>query len=287
MTSECWILETALKFRLLPYLDTFDNQFGYKSEHGCLQAISILQSINTKTKDSWVLTLDASAAFDNISHQRLHDQLIKRNVPRSLIIVTMGLLFNTSFYIKWDGQVSKSGIFSGRGTKQGGVVSAILFSATYDDVIYDLNNSNPGVYLNKMKLNNLVYADDICLISSSKFGLRKLYAIVMKFASQYDDLQMNPSKSFILRMGSKRNLQASSFEGIPTCESTRYLGAIACYGCKWKEASSGGRDQPLLSSIIQCHQSKSKTFQRTKVSQLIRKKFNNIGIWHSIWHRIV
>ena len=232
MSSEAWILESMMKYRLLPYLNTFDNQFGYKSSHGCVQAISILQSLNWKTEDSWVLTLDASSAFDVISHERISNQLKKRGVPEKLRIVALGMMYNSNFLIRWNNSISKNSIFPNRGTKQGGLLSAIIFSACYDDLIIKLNNANPGVILDNNKISNLVYADDICLMSGSRYGLRKLYQIVMKFAAEYNDLIMNPSKSFILRMGTQKNLQPSSFDNIPTTDSTKYLGATIATGQK-------------------------------------------------------
>ena len=223
MTSECWILESVIKFKMLPHLKTKDNQFGYKTGHSCVHAIGITQSL-VHSDSAWVLTLDASSAFDKISHRRIYDQLTKRNVPDDLISVTMGLLYNSMFSVKWYGSESDQPIFAGRGTKQGGVLSAFLFSACYDNLIDELNSMNAGVNSQGIKFNNIVYADDICLFSYSKFGLMKLYKVVMKFADKYKDLVMNPSKSYILRMGTKK-LPVSSFDGIPTTEATRYLGA--------------------------------------------------------------
>ena len=69
-----------------------------------------------------------------------------------------------------------------------------------------------------------MYADDICLFAGSKSGLEKLYNVVMEFANKYNDLVMNPSKSFILRMGYKKQ-PVSTFDNIPTTDATRYLGA--------------------------------------------------------------
>ena len=47
----------------------------------------------------------------------------------------------------------------------------------------------------------------------------------MEFASSYNDINMNPEKSCILRLG-KAKRSPISFNNIPTCSSAKYLGGI-------------------------------------------------------------
>ena len=59
MTSEAWLLETMVKYKMLPFLRTKDSQFAYKSEHSCSHAISIARRFN-ELQDCHVLLLDAN-----------------------------------------------------------------------------------------------------------------------------------------------------------------------------------------------------------------------------------
>ena len=69
----------------------------------------------------------------------------------------------------------------------------------------------------------LIYADDILLISASPDGLEKLIERTFLFASKYDDITFNTSKSWILRVG-RHNKPPVSVCGIPTTECHEYLG---------------------------------------------------------------
>ena len=221
-TSECFLLEQICLARCLKYFDTCDNQFGYKSGHSTLHAIQIAKKIGT-LKDAHVALLDASAAFDTISHKRIQEELNRRKVPENLQQMILGLTFGSHFTIRWFGICSTTPIFPGSGVKQGGVLSAYLFAICYDPLLLDLRKCTVGVELCGTFLNVLVYADDILLVAGSSAGLHYLYGKVMKFAGLHQDISMNASKSKIIRVGT-HGYKPMSFEGIPTDVAGKYLG---------------------------------------------------------------
>lgn len=93
-TSENWILEKAFLSRLEPFLHTHDCQMGYKSKHSTSHAIKIVRMI-ARDHDAHVCVLDASAAFDKLSRNRIKCQLIKRNVPIYLTKLVLTQLHST------------------------------------------------------------------------------------------------------------------------------------------------------------------------------------------------
>ena len=113
------------------------------------------------------------------------------------------------------------------GVKQGGVLSGILFSACYDDLADELENTGVGILYKTLNrfilLCVLIYADDILLIASSPYGLKLLIKKTLSFALCYNDITLNPDKSWILRLGNHRK-PAVSVLGIPTTECHEYLG---------------------------------------------------------------
>lgn len=168
--------------------------------------------------------LDASSAFDHISHERIIEQLRKRKIPKNLIRLILSLTYNTHFTVRWFGVETKIPFFPFRGVKQGGCLSAFLFAICYDDLILDTKNVAAGVFIWDTFLQILIYADDIFLAASSLVGLEKLYDLTIKFTKRYCDIKMNPSKSVILRMGTSKR-EPMSFAGIPTADNHKYLGA--------------------------------------------------------------
>ena len=106
-------------------------------------------------------------------------------------------------------------------------MSGILFSACYDDLASDLENTGVGI-LHKIidkfvLLYVIIYADDVLLIASSSHGLRLLIEKTFLFAARYIDITFNSGKSGILRLGPHRK-PAISVCGIPVTECHEYLG---------------------------------------------------------------
>ena len=221
-TSENWILEKILLYRIQPFLITKDNQFGYKAKHGTSHAIELLRILERR-HDAHICMLDASSAFDKLSWRRIKDQLCKRKLPFIIIKLVLIQLFSTRIC------VCNTVIFYARvGVKQGGVLSGILFSSCYDDLVVDLENLGAGILFScgddKFKfICVIIYADDVVLISASPFGLKRLIKAAFNFASRYSDISFNASKSAILRLGPHRKPPVSVC-GIPTENVYTYLG---------------------------------------------------------------
>ena len=221
-TSENWLLEKVLLSRLEPYLKTDNCQFGYKRDHSAVHAIEIVRVLE-RDYDAHVCCLDASSAFDKLSWQRIKDQLAKRNIPPTLVKIVMTQLFSNKISV-----CGTAVFFSRGGVKQGGILSGFLFSACYDDLVNDLKRTGAGILLKGSNYTHyflfiIIYADDILLVSTSPYGLRRLIEGAFQFASRYDDISFNPTKSFILRLG-RHNRPAVSVWDIPTTECHTYLG---------------------------------------------------------------
>lgn len=220
-TSENWIFEKILLKRLTPYLTRNDCQFGYREHHSTAHAIELVRTME-RHHDAHVCLLDASAAFDKISWNRIRDQLLERNVPLTLVKIVMCQLYSTKI------SVCNSSVFFPRlGVKQGGVLSGILFSACYDNLATELQRTGIGVLLKSLDgftlICVIIYADDVLLVASSPFGLKILINKTFSFAASYSDITFNTTKSWILRLGKHRK-PAVSVCGIPVTECREYLG---------------------------------------------------------------
>ena len=86
------------------------------------------------------------------------------------------------------------------GVRQGGVLSPLLFSVYVDDLIRELHLSGYGAYVCNLFVETIFYADDICLMSGSCFGLQKLLDICSDYSLKWDIL-FNPTKSHLFTIG--------------------------------------------------------------------------------------
>jgi len=71
------------------------------------------------------------------------------------------------------------------GVRQGGVLSPILFSIHVDDLIGELRNSGYGIYIGRLFVGCILYADDdILLLSSSCYSLQSMLNVCVEFGNK-------------------------------------------------------------------------------------------------------
>ena len=156
------------------YLQTTDNQFGFKSKHAtdmCIFAIkNVIEYYTSQNSPVYTCFLDASKAFDRVNHWSLFTKLINRNVPLLFVRIIVFWYRAQLFCIMWGSCMSDSFRIT-NGVRQGGILSPRLFAVYLDELSKALIKlgigCNVGVYIN-----HLFYADDLCILAPTTMALQ-------------------------------------------------------------------------------------------------------------------
>jgi hypothetical protein len=191
------ILERLLLSRVSKQLETCDNQFGYKKKIGTEMAIFSLKQIisyyiNNDTP-VYVTYLDASQAFNKVDHRLLIVKLIDRGFPNYFVNLLINWFDSQRFLVTWGN--TKSQDFSVRqGVRQGGILSAYLYALYMDNLSVILNNTEIGARIAGKVTNHIMYADDICLLTTTLSAMHKLIKLCNSYAISHN-LEFNSSKT--------------------------------------------------------------------------------------------
>ena len=167
------VFEHIILLLLREYLWTTDNQFGFKSGHStdlCIYALSeLLEYFKNRSTSVYVAFLDASKVFDKISHWTHFRKLIVRNVPMYLFKILCYWYQHQLMSVRWGYFISN--VFNvTNGVRQGDISSPKLFNTYIDGLSNILNNSLIGRSLGGKRINHMLYADDLCIVSLTSAG---------------------------------------------------------------------------------------------------------------------
>ena len=181
------IFEYCLQPFLLRHLRLNNLQFGFRPGTSCTSAVLVLrETVHSYTKERsnvHCAMVDLSKAFDKVNHKILIDKFRKTTLPVQIIDV-LEYMFNNTFVNVLVNDVQTESWRLGNGTRQGGILSPLIFSFYIDDVISEISNLNEGCSLGGVKTNIICYADDISILAPSASGLQRILDVLYCRLSQ-------------------------------------------------------------------------------------------------------
>ena len=142
-------------------MSTTDHQFGFKRGTGTDMCAFLLKQIISSylqlSSPSFLVFLDASKAFDRVSHELLFKKLLLRDIPPCFIRLLRYWYRQQQMQVRRGSQLSQSfGVFNG--VRQGGIFSPHLFAVYIDQLSKDLNRVPAGCYIGNSLVNYIIYA---------------------------------------------------------------------------------------------------------------------------------
>ena len=225
------VFEKCVLDRYQCFLETSENQFGFKKALSCSHAIYSVKAtvdyyVNQGTTVS-LCALDLHKAFDKMNHHGLFNKLMERMIPNSLLETIEHWFRICTTCVKWGNSTSKF-ITLNCGIRQGGVLSPYFFALYIDDVVKTIDRSNYGCRYKSFCISVFLYADDIILIAPSVTALQALVNICERQLATMD-MALNASKSVCIRFGPRCDceccpLMLSNGKYLKWVTSCRYLG---------------------------------------------------------------
>ena len=183
------LFETVFLTRFRNYLNTCDNQFGFKPAHSTDMCIFVLKQVIdhyiSQSSPLFICYVDASKAFDRINFWVLFEKLLDRGLPCIFIRFLMVWYCCQEFVVRW-GDIFSVPFNVSNGVRQGGILSPLLFNIYVDDLSHMLNRTQVGCTINGVIYNHLIYADDTVLIAPSARALQTLLNHCDEFSKNCD-----------------------------------------------------------------------------------------------------
>ena len=191
------------------------------------------ETVNKFVKEGSVVYscfLDLSKAFERLDHELLLKKLADANLPSYLISIFKSIFCGSFVSVNYGGFYSKKWQLR-QGVRQGGILSAYIFSFYMNDVLETIFNCPYGCRLGVNKISIQAYADDIVLIAPTPRGLQFLIDKINECLTDHK-MTINLSKTVVMifKRGSQNVANNLSFvlNGLKLDRVTeyKYLGSI-------------------------------------------------------------
>ena len=127
--------------------------------------------------------IDWKKAFDSVNHEKLLQLLNKIGIDSKDLRLIQALCYEQNANVKIDNDITGD-IQIKKGIRQGCVLFPDLFNL-YSKIILRGINDFEGIKVNGVNINNIHYADDTVLISTSPRELQKMLNELEKIGEQY------------------------------------------------------------------------------------------------------
>jgi hypothetical protein len=141
----------------------------------------------------YIVTLDASAAFDRVNVYALLSKLIDKEVSPEIVRVLLSWYSTSHACVRMDDIITDN-IDIRSGVKQGGIMSPLLYNVYVDDLMTKLIGEKLGCTIGEFTYSAIFYADDIVLVSGSRRKMQRMIDICNEYGIQYG-ICFNATKS--------------------------------------------------------------------------------------------
>ena len=208
------IVCSLLQNRIQAHCDKFNiinsNQIGFKSHHRTADHLFTLKALVKKyvtigEKKLFACFVDFKKAFDSIWHEGLFHKISNYGITGNLLNFIRNIYKKTNCAVKVGDRITSFFPFT-KGVRQGCPMSPILFNLYINDIFGIANNGNEiGLSLEEgTKINALMYADDLILLSETKEGLQTKLDKLKDYCDKWQlDVNIKKTKVMIFNRGNK------------------------------------------------------------------------------------
>jgi len=143
------------------------------------------------------------------------------------------------------------------GVRQGCILSPILFAIFLDGLVTAVKRVRVSSTMESMKLNILLFADDVVLLANSSQDLQKLLDAVYEYSQKWR-FRWNCAKSKVMCFGSRDAQKQRFFLGdqeLEVVKSFKYLGVLLQANLSWTGAKKAFENKaktriPLITKTV-------------------------------------
>ena len=209
-----------------------EEQYGFQPDKGTRNAIYVMRTLSERAIEMqtplFVCFVDYKKAFDKVKHDLIFQQLQEIGIDDKDLRLLQTLYYTQSASIRI-GRTTSEPVLIKKGVRQGCVASPDLFNL-YQEVIMRGMQKMEGIRVGGVNINNIRYADDTALLTTSVTQLQKIVDRLVVDSGKYG-MEVNTKKTecMVVKKESIPRIDCNiciKGENLNCVDSFKYLGSI-------------------------------------------------------------
>ena len=201
-----YIILNRLKVKM--EFEVAEEQAGFREGRGTADMLCALQALIEKVHEctsvehsleGYIVFIDYSKAFDNVSHPKLFDIMKEMGFPLHLVNLIAGLYCDQEALIRWNREHTEPFKIC-KGVRQGCILSPHLFSTYTEKIMRDANVEDFGIKVGGRLVSNLRYADDTALCADNHEDICMLLNRINE-EGKTKNMKLNAKKTKVMYIG--------------------------------------------------------------------------------------
>ena len=185
-----------------------EEQAGFREGRGTADMLCALQALIEKVNEctsvehsleGYIVFIDYSKAFDNVSHPKLFQTMKEMGFPIHLVNLIAGLYNDQEALIRWNREHTEPFKIC-KGVRQGCILSPHLFSTYTEKIMRDADVDTYGIKVGGRLISNLRYADDTALCADSHADICLLLNNINE-EGKIKNMKLNAKKTKVMYIG--------------------------------------------------------------------------------------
>lgn len=197
-----------------------------------------IDKYTNKNMKLYTCFIDFKKAFDSVLHEAIYIKLLQIGIGGSFYNILKDMYNKSKLCVKV-GNILTDVFTSKIGVRQGDILSPNLFKIFINDLPNYFDDTPDPINLNNQKINCLLYADDVVIMSSSHEGLQCKLNKLQSFCDDWGiDVNLSKTKAMIFNKTGKYLKEDFVFrnKSLECTNKYKYLGIILTPSGSFQEA---------------------------------------------------
>jgi len=240
------IVDSLILEKLQNRYETKECQFGFKKGVSAGMAVQTIIELREKYSKNggslFCAFVDLKKAFDKLKYNSVWERVEKIKGGKNICKMIKEMYIKQKKMVCWNKHFS-DGFQVDMGVKQGSPLSPFLFAIVMDEVVEKIHELKVGCEIDGMKINIIVYADDIVLLGPTKKAIEKMLKLLIRVL-KLKGLEVNKDKTVAMEFKKGKSvLNQSNIKteagDIKWVSEIKYLGVIFQNDCNWLKHLKG------------------------------------------------